>query len=37
LNVITLAANPMVWVKAHGELSRPISITCQNNRTDDRI
>src|SRR5206468_3647208 len=37
LNEIMFAPNPIVWVKAHGELSRMISLTCQNNRTDERI
>ena len=37
LKEITLAAKPMVCVYAHGELSRIISFTCQNNLTDDRI
>src|SRR5207302_11468867 len=37
LNEIMVAPNPIVWVKAHGELSRMISLTCQNNRTDDRM
>src|SRR3569623_1957749 len=36
LNEIMLAPKPTVWVYAHGELSRIISLTCQNNRTDDR-
>src|SRR5574341_147653 len=37
LNDMTFAANPIVWVKAHGELSLNTSIACQNNRTEERI
>src|SRR5207253_9118195 len=37
LKEIMFAPKPMVWVKAHGELSRMISFTCQNSRTDERI
>src|SRR5207245_11606303 len=37
LNEIMFAAKPTVWVYAQGELSRMISFTCQNNRTEERM
>src|ERR1700693_1892959 len=37
LTDIILEATPMGCVKAQGELSRSISITCQKSRTEERI
>src|SRR5688500_7829949 len=37
LKEIMLAAKPTVCVYAQGELSRMISLTCQNKRTEERI